>query len=113
MNLIITKQEENALLKRQDVEADLSFEQKTPSRKEVKKALASHIKVTENLIVIRDIRTQYGFQTAKVSAHVYHTAEAVQEFEPDHFVKRNNHAKKEGEKPAEPVKESKENVEGA
>ena len=98
---IIEKKEQN-ILSRIAVKAHIIFDKATPSAEEVKKALASELKADENLVVVKEIYTEFGKSEADVNAYVYTSKEEMQKIEP----KPKKKAAKPGEKPAEKPTES-------
>jgi ribosomal protein S24E len=78
----ITEKKENPLLSRTEVTAEITFEKATPSKNDVKKQLASELKKDESLIVVKNIHTDYGAATARLSAFIYDSKEALEKTEP-------------------------------
>ncbi|ENO11846.1 ribosomal protein S24E [Thermoplasmatales archaeon SCGC AB-539-C06] len=97
MGIKIIEKKENPLLARTKILAEISFEKATPSNDEVKKQIASEVKADENLVVVKNIYTQYGSTSAKVTAFVYNSKEDLEKIEP----KPKKEEKKPGEQPAE------------
>ena len=113
MNLKIVSQEEQNLMNRIEVTADLTYEGATPSRVDIKKSLAAQLNTDPELVIVTKIATQYGFNKAIINANVYKKKEDV--FEAEYMVKRQqpkSSGKKE-EKPVEPNKEDAPATEGA
>jgi small subunit ribosomal protein S24e len=104
MSIKIIEKKENPLLSRIKVLAEISFEKATPSNNDVKKQIASEIKADENLVVVKNIYTQYGSTSAKVTALVYNSKEDLEKIEP----KPKKEEKKPGEQPAEKAEAPKE-----
>jgi len=71
MELKITTKQERPLLSRTDVFAEITFIGATPSTEIVKKEIAKQTKANEQLIHIKKIATEFGYQKAKVEAHIY------------------------------------------
>ena len=71
MELTVKKQKENKLLNRSEIEAEISYQNATPSIAEVRKAIASHSKADENNVVVKYIKGGFGKTQAFVSAFVY------------------------------------------
>ncbi len=82
MNISITAKNENKLLSRMDIAAELSFEKATPSENEVKEGLSKALEVDKELIVIQKIATSFGMTQAKVAAHQYFNKEDILKLEP-------------------------------
>jgi len=93
MALELKEQKESPLLSRKEVTAVLSFPQKaTPSNADVQKQLADAVKADQKTVVVKQILTRYGEQTADVRAYVYDSEDALKKIEPK--------SKKEEKKPA-------------
>jgi len=113
MNLKITKTEEKPLLARKEIGGIVIFASaKTPSNDEMKKAIASELKVDEKTVLVKHIYTGFGTNEAEFEAYVYKTLEDMKRVEPV-TKKMKEDAKKaaeaaaapaEGEKPAEAAK---------
>ena len=102
MEIKVTTAKENPLLKRKEVQFRIEHgpQSKTPGRLEVKKALAMELKLGEELVFIRDMRTLTGTGTAVGHANVYETTAQAQLVEPEYIVKRNNPPEKPKEEAA-------------
>jgi len=103
MEVKIISTKENPLLKRKKV--DFRVEQgpkgKTPARLEVKKAIAAKLKISEEMVFVKKMRTMTGTNTAVGIANVYETVEQAKLIEPEYIRKRNS-------PPEEPKEEEKE-----
>ena len=101
MEVKIVSSKENPLLKRKEVEFRIEHgpQSKTPARLDVKKALAFELKLGEELVFVRDMRTLTGTGIAVGHANVYQTAAKAKLVEPDYIMKRNSPP----EKPKEEV----------
>ena len=103
MEVKIVSIKENPLLKRKEV--DFRVEQdpkgKTPARLEAKRALSAKLKINEELVFIKNMRTMTGTNTAVGIANAYETVEQAKFIEPEYIRKRNN-------PPEEPKKEENE-----
>lgn len=73
---------------------------KTPQRLEVKKALAAELKVKEELVFVKQMKTKTGTSTAFGFANAYETVEQAKCVEPEYMRKRNSPP----EKPKEEAK---------
>ncbi len=98
MNIAIKKNQKNILLLRHDIQARIAFEGKTPSRPDVSKALAEHLKANSEALVVKSIVTRFGERSADVAACLYDSKEAKEKFEPKIKVKEK---KQDGNKGAE------------
>ena len=83
MALKITSTEEKPLLARKEIKGELSFTEKaTPSNDDVRKDIASQLKVDEKTVVVKHIYTAFGSSDAKVEAYVYNTEADLKKYEP-------------------------------
>lgn len=71
MDITIIHQEENKLLHRTEVTANLLFEGATPNRKDVQHAIATQLKAKEPLVIINKINTAFGNSKAIITARIY------------------------------------------
>jgi small subunit ribosomal protein S24e len=101
MEVKIVSMKDNPLLKRKEV--DFRVEQgpkgKTPARLEVKKALAAELKMSEEVVFVKRMRTMTGTNTTVGVANAYETVEQAKFIEPEYIIKRNS-------PPEEPKKEA-------
>jgi ribosomal protein S24E len=92
MEVKIVSTKKNSLLKRKEV--DFRVEQgpkgKTPERLEVKKAIAAELKINEDLVFIKKMKTMTGTTTAVGVANAYETVEQAKFIEPEYIRKRNS-----------------------
>ena len=101
MNLDIKEKNENKMLEREEIKAKLSFEGKTPSRKDVHKKATSALGAKPELVIIKKIETRYGEQQADITIYKYANKEVLEKLEPEYLRKKHQEKKKEGEAPAE------------
>jgi len=101
MEINITEEKDNPLLKRLELKAIVGFSGPTPSRKEIRKELAAKKEVNSELIIIDAINQQFGKNEVKVIAKIYKDAESMK-IEPSYKSKRGEpkEAKTEEAKPA-------------
>ena len=107
MNLQVITDEKNPLFKRREITAKLGYEDKTPSRLEIRKEVAKKLGTKEELVIIKRIIPDYGTPAAKCEANIYDDEKSLKELEEKHMVNRHLPKKKEGEAPAEEKKEEK------
>lgn len=104
----IKEKKEQPLLSRTEITAFVSYEGATPSRTDLKKQLASLVKVDEKLIVIRTIDVAYGETTAKIFAYAYKNEEDMKRIETENALKKGAPKEEKKEKaPAEAKPEEK------
>lgn len=96
MELNVASQKNQPLLGRKLVAGTLKFEKATPSYAEVKKDIAGKLKTSEEVIVVKNIYTNFGARTANFEAAVYDSPEALKSIELEK-------KKKEGEAQAAPA----------
>ena len=101
MNLDLKQKKEAPLLSRTEVLFTASTDSKTPSRSEVRKAVAKNLGVTEELVMIRSISTKYGSRSAEVKAHVYTAVEAAKKIEGKPVLKKHFSEEKKEQKAEE------------
>ncbi len=87
--LQVIREKENKVIGRTEVYCVISHMQKgTPSRKDVREALAKLYGRSEELVVIKYIKSEYGMGRSKVRANIYNDLERLKAFEPEHLLKR-------------------------
>lgn len=101
MKVKIVSAKENSLLKRKQVDfrVDHGPKGKTPARLEVKKAIAAELKINEEMVFVKRMRTMTGTNTAIGIANVYETVAQADFIEAEYIRKRNSPP----EKPKEEV----------
>jgi len=103
MEVKITSQEYNPLLKRKEVafEVEHTETRGTPSRLEVRKRLATLLKTDLELVYVKKVETKTGTMIAIGEANAYDTVEQAKLVEPEHIVARNMPPEKPEEKKEE------------
>lgn len=90
MDIEITEKKENPLLDRMDVRFVIQHEgEKTPTREQVRKALASALGKKAELTVIDNMESHFGRGSTKGFAKVYVDVEKARYHERDYILKRN------------------------
>jgi small subunit ribosomal protein S24e len=97
MNLDIVNEKENNLLHRTEINARITFEKETPSRAEIVKLISAKKNVPENLVVVTNIRQEYGLRVAHADVRIYDSESAMKQIEKEYMIKRHQPPKKEGE----------------
>jgi small subunit ribosomal protein S24e len=92
MEVKIVSTKKNSLLKRKEVDfrVDQGLKGKTPTRLEVKKAIAAQLKMKEELVFIKNMKTMTGTNIAVGVANAYETLEQAKFIEPEYIRKRNS-----------------------
>ena len=89
MELKVTKEQKQPLLKRIYVEAELQFPGKaTPSNADVAKALSDRMSSAADAVVVRHIFTDFGKNAACVEAFVYESKALLDSTEAKHKDKK-------------------------
>ena len=107
MEIQITKQEQQPLFHTTKVEASITFQGATPTRKAVVAAVAKAMKAKQELIIVKKVATSYGNQEAKVTAYVYDDRKALEALERKVVLEKHAFAEEQKEEaPAEAPKEA-------
>jgi small subunit ribosomal protein S24e len=104
MEVTITQQQYNPLLKRKEIVFTINHSQTrgTPTRLEVRNALADMLKTKNEVVYVRSIKTKAGTMTATGEANAYDSIEQAQRIEAKHIIERNQpKEKKEAEEKPE------------
>lgn len=104
MKVTITQQEYNPLLKRKEIAFEVDHKQTrgTPTRLEVRNALAEMLKAKPEVVCVKRIETKTGTMIAVGEANAYDTVEQAKLIEPKYIIERNTpKEKKETEEKAE------------
>lgn len=102
MGAKIVSEKENPLLKRKEICFQIEHAQTgTPSRLEVRKAVAKILRTDIDLVYVKKFETKTGAFTAVGTANVYDSVEQAKLVEPEYIIKRNVLMEKPKEKAAE------------
>jgi len=90
MEVDILSDKKNQMLKRKEVAFRIEHTQMgaTPSRTDVRKAVANALKSEDSLVFLRKFETKTGTRVAFGEANVYENLEQAKLVEPDYIVKR-------------------------
>ncbi len=91
MEVTVTQQQYNPLLKRREIAFTIDHKQtkSTPTRLEVRNALADALKTKPEVVYIRRIITKTGTMTATGEANAYDSVEQAKHIEPKYIIERN------------------------
>ncbi len=91
MKVKVTSEKKNPLLKRREVYFRIEHEQleRTPPRLDVRKAIATELKTSEDFVFVKKVQTKTGTRTAVGVANVYESIEQAKLIEPEYIIKRN------------------------
>jgi ribosomal protein S24E len=92
MQVKIDSTKDNLLLKRKEVGFTIFSgpKEKTPPRLEVKKAVAIEMKIGDDVVFIKRMRTKTGTSITVGVANVYQSVNQAEIVEPEYIRKRNN-----------------------
>lgn len=83
------KDYENKLLGRREIIAKLEVSKETLSRQDAKAQIVKALKVDENLIIVKNIKTQYGSKYVEIIANIYENEKLLRLNSRAHLIKRN------------------------
>lgn len=91
MEIKIISEEENPLLKREEVNFQVIHDQtgSTPPRLEVRKAVADTLKAESSLVFLKKLETKTGTHVATGTANIYDSKEQASLVEPKYIIERN------------------------
>ena len=92
MQIKIESTKDNPLLKRTEVGFTIvqGPKEKTPQRLEVKKAVATEMKIGDEVVFIKHMRTKTGTNITQGVANVYQSVAQAKLVEPEYIHKRNS-----------------------
>ena len=104
MKLEIISHKKNQLMGREEAEIKVYHHgQRTPSRQEMLKEVAGHLKAQESHVIINSIMTIPGDACSHIKAHAYEKAESVPAYKAEKMKRRMKAAKGEAKAEAEPA----------
>jgi len=105
MEVKITEEQQNILLKRREIlfEVEHSQTKGTPSRLEIRNKLAEMLKTKPELVYVKRVKTKTGTMKAKGEANAYESVEQAKLVEPEYIVTRNMPTAEKKEKAEEKV----------
>ncbi|MDQ2050681.1 30S ribosomal protein S24e [Natronolimnohabitans sp. A-GB9] len=89
MDVDIISEKENPMLHRTDVTFELTHEDATPERLQVRDSLAAKLNKDADEVVVRKLDTKFGMRKTVGEAKVYDSADAARDVEQDHMLERN------------------------
>jgi len=92
MQVKIETTKDNPLLKRKEVGFTIvqGPKEKTPQRLEAKKAIAIELKVGDDVVFVKKMRTKTGTSITQGVANIYQSVGQAKIVEPDYIRKRNS-----------------------
>lgn len=106
MEVEIISKKDNKLLERKEINAVVTFEAATPSRKELREAVGTKLGLNPDLIILNSVVNEFGSKRIRVLAHSYTDMKKLIDTEPEYLRKRDGiGVEKKEEEPAEAPKE--------
>ena len=110
MEIKITKEQQNRLLKRKEITFEIDHSQTggTPQRLEIRNKLAEVLKTKPELVYVKRVETKTGTMKATGEANAYDSIEQAKLIEPEYIINRNipQEKKEKAEAPAPPPKKT-------
>lgn len=89
MDIHIIEEKNNPLLNRREVVFKVDHESATPSRKSIVDRIAATMNSKEGLVIIDNLRTEFGKRETIGYAKIYETEERAKQVERPHITERN------------------------
>lgn len=89
MDIHIIEDKNNPLLNRREVVFKVDHESATPSRKSIVDRIAATMNSKEGLVVIDNLKTEFGKRETIGYAKIYETEERAKQVERPHITERN------------------------
>jgi small subunit ribosomal protein S24e len=89
MQIEVIKEEDNTLLNRKELQIKIEHPAATPARIEVKHKVAADLKVEPERVIVDNMKTAFGKKETTAYVKIYESAEAAQQIEREHILKRN------------------------
>ena len=81
MKLEVLKEKSKKLLSSKEILLKLDFDQVTPKEEDVKKEIATHLKLNPEILKVYRIKQGFGQRSAKVLAYVYENKDSMAKVE--------------------------------
>jgi len=102
MEVEIISKKDNKLLERKEINAVVSFDSATPSRKELREEISTKLGFNPELTVLNSVVNEFGSKRIRVLAHSYTDMKKLMDTEPEYVRKRDGiGAEEKKEAPAE------------
>jgi len=95
MDITINKEREMPLLSRKRYTMELGFKGSTPSRKQIRDALATKVKADPELVIVKHVYNKFGSEKAKVIANVYSNKDDMKKYEDKKLLEKHSEKKEE------------------
>ena len=98
----VTSRHDNVLLGRVELEVAFSHDQKpTPTREDVRKAVAESESTKPKLVIVKRMEPEFGHGRTRGWVHVYKDEEGMRRMEPNHLLARHGLVEAKAAAPAE------------
>jgi small subunit ribosomal protein S24e len=99
LEIQVIGEKNNPLLNRREIIFRVTYDDATPSRKSIVDRLAATLNSKQGLVIVDNIKTEFGKRESIGYAKLYDSVERVNELERTHIIKRNifENVKNEGE----------------
>ena len=81
MELKITEKNEKSLLSRTEIKGKVTFSEAVPSKESIKKDLATKLKISDKLLIVKNIYSHFKSNVADVLAYHYMNEEDLKKIE--------------------------------
>jgi ribosomal protein S24E len=98
MDLNMQKEREMPLMSRKRYTFSVGFKGSTPSRKDIRNAIATKVKADPELTIVKHIYTRFGAENARVIANVYADKKDMQSYEDKKLIEKHSEKKAEEKK---------------
>ena len=89
MDIEIISEEENPMLHRTDVRFEITHEEATPARLQVRDSLAAKLDKGADEVVVHELDTKFGMRKTVGYAKVYESADDAENVEQQYMLDRN------------------------
>ncbi len=90
MEIEIIEEEPNPMLHRTDVRFEVTHDEATPERLQVRDSLAARLDKSAEEVVVHSLDTGFGMRTTEGYAKVYDSPEFAEDVEQDYMLERNS-----------------------
>jgi small subunit ribosomal protein S24e len=89
LDIKIIEEKNNPMLNRREVVFKVTHESATPSRKSIVDRIAATMNSKEGLVIVDNLRTEFGKRETIGYAKIYETEERAKQVERPHIIERN------------------------
>ncbi len=96
MDIQVIQEKNNPMLNRREIVFKVTYDEATPSRKSIVDRIAATMNSKQGLVIIDNIKTEFGKREGIGYAKIYENADRVKQVERPHIIERNTFGKPEG-----------------